>query len=313
MLRFFDTLTRSLRVFEPVTPGTVGVYACGPTVYRQPHIGNYRTFLFNDLLVRWLRAKGYDVRVVMNLTDVDDKPISGAAREGVALADFTAPVVERFFTDLDRLGAARADAYPRATHFIEQMIALVARLLEAGHAYVGDDGSVYYDVSSFEPYGRLSRLDVEGIQTGAGLASRQPLPGAAANAAAQTAVATDAEDDALADEYAKDDARDFVLWKRVRDVDRQVGAVWQTPWGEGRPGWHLECSAMSMHELGETFDIHTGGEDLIFPHHEGEIAQSEGATGKPFVHYWLHSKHLRIDDAKMSKSVGNVVAVADVV
>ena len=296
MLRFHDTLTRSLRVFEPLVPGRVGLYACGPTVYRQPHIGNYRTFLFNDLLVRWLRAKGYDVRFVMNLTDVDDKTINGAATEGVSLAEFTAPVIDRFFADLDRLGAVRADAYPRATHHIDQMIALVARLIDAGHAYVGDDGSVYFDVSSFDAYGRLSRLDVEGIQTGAGLASRTP-----------------ADDDALADEYAKDDARDFVLWKRVRETDRQVGAVWQTPWGEGRPGWHLECSAMSMHELGTTFDIHTGGEDLVFPHHEGEIAQSEGATGEPFVRYWLHSKHLRIDDAKMSKSVGNVVGVADVV
>ncbi|HEX6588709.1 MAG TPA: cysteine--tRNA ligase [Longimicrobiales bacterium] len=318
MLRFYDTLSRSLRRFEPVSSGRVGVYACGPTVYRQPHIGNYRTFLFNDLLVRWLRAKGYDVRFVMNLTDVDDKTINGAAREGVPLAEFTAPVIDRFFADLDRLGAARADAYPRATHYIEQMVALVARLIEAGHAYVGDDGSVYYDVSSFETYGRLSRLDAEGIQVGAGMASREPLPGAAAVDAAAAAATEDDDgdgdgDDALADEYAKEDARDFVLWKRARDPDRQVGAVWQTPWGEGRPGWHLECSAMSMDELGETFDIHTGGEDLVFPHHEDEIAQSEGATGKPFVHYWLHSKHLRIDDAKMSKSVGNVVGVSDVV
>ena len=311
MLRFYDTLSRSPRPFEPLRSGQVGIYACGPTVYRQPHIGNYRTFLFNDLLVRWLRAKGYDVRFVMNLTDVDDKTINGAARENVPLAEFTAPVVDRFFADLDRLGAARADAYPRATHHIDPMIALVQRLIDAGHAYVADDGSVYFDVSSFEPYGRLARLDVEGIQSGAGLAARQPLPGAAA---AQVAVEVEEDDDAsLADEYGKDDARDFVLWKRVRDLDRQVGAVWHTPWGEGRPGWHLECSAMSMHELGETFDIHTGGEDLVFPHHEDEIAQSEGATGKPFVRYWLHSKHLRIDDTKMSKSIGNVVGVADVV
>ena len=312
MLRFYDTLSRSLRPFEPLTPGRVGVYACGPTVYRQPHIGNYRTFLFNDLLVRWLRAKGYDVRFVMNLTDVDDKTIRGAAQDGVPLDRFTAPVIDRFFADLDRLGAARADVYPRATHYIDQMIALVARLIDAGHAYVGDDGSVYYDVSSLPTYGRLSRLDVEGIQSGAGLAMRQPLPGSDPAADVQTAIQTD-EEDALADEYGKDDARDFVLWKRARDLDRQVGAVWPTPWGEGRPGWHLECSAMSMHELGETFDVHTGGEDLVFPHHEDEIAQSEGATGQPFVRYWLHSRHLRIDDTKMSKSIGNVVGVADVV
>ena len=307
MLHFYDTLSRSLRPFEPLTPGRVGVYACGPTVYRQPHIGNYRTFLFNDLLVRWLRAKGHDVRFVMNLTDVDDKTIRGAAQDAIGLDEFTAPVIDRFFADLDRLGAARADAYPRATRHIEQMVALVQRLIDAGHAYVGDDGSVYFDVSSLPTYGRLSRLDVEGIQSGAGLATRSPLPGSDATAPAAT------EDDPLADEYGKDDARDFVLWKRVRDLDRQVGAVWSTPWGEGRPGWHLECSAMSMQELGETFDIHTGGEDLVFPHHEDEIAQSEGATGKPFVRYWLHSKHLRIDDTKMSKSLGNVVGVADVV
>jgi cysteinyl-tRNA synthetase len=309
MLHFYDTLSRSLRPFEPLNDGRVGVYACGPTVYRQPHIGNYRTFLFNDLLVRWLRAKGLDVRFVMNLTDVDDKTIRGAAQDGIPLDRFTAPVIDRFFADLDRLGAARADAYPRATQHIPQMIALVQRLIDAGHAYVAEDGSVYFDVSSLPAYGRLSRLDVEGIQSGAGLAMRQPLPGAAPEADSPAA----SDDDNLADEYGKDDARDFVLWKRARDLDHQVGAVWPTPWGVGRPGWHLECSAMSMQELGETFDIHTGGEDLVFPHHEDEIAQSEGATGKPFVRYWLHSKHLRIDDTKMSKSLGNVVGVADVV
>ncbi|HUF14124.1 MAG TPA: cysteine--tRNA ligase [Longimicrobiales bacterium] len=315
MLRFYDTLSRSLRPFEPLRPGHVRVYACGPTVYRQPHIGNYRTFLFNDVLVRYLRWKGFDVRFVMNLTDVDDKTIAGAARDGLSLDEFTAPVVDRFFTDLDRLGALRADSYPRATHHIDRMVELVRRLIDNGHAYVGDDGSVYFDVSSFDPYGRLSQLDVEGLQSGAGLASRQAIPDSdrsGGDTPAPAPAPAPAPVDGLADEYAKNDARDFALWKRARDVDRQVGAVWDTPWGEGRPGWHLECSAMSMHELGETFDIHTGGEDLVFPHHEDEIAQSEAATGKPFVRYWLHSKHLRIDDAKMSKSVGNVVGVADV-
>ena len=316
MLRFHDTLSRSLRDFEPLAPGRIGVYACGPTVYRQPHIGNYRTFLFNDLLVRYLRWKGFDVRYVMNLTDVDDKTIAGAAAAGVSLDDFTAPVIERFFADLDRLGAVRADAYPRATRHVPHMVELVRRLIENGHAYVADDGSVYYDVSSFDAYGRLARLDVEGIRAGAGLAARDPLPGA--DDAASPGDDADeagrpAADALLADEYSKEDARDFVLWKHVREADREVGAVWDTPWGEGRPGWHLECSAMSMHELGETFDIHTGGEDLVFPHHEDEIAQSEGATGTTFVRYWLHAKHLRIDDAKMSKSVGNVVGVSDIV
>lgn len=292
-LRFQNTLSRSTEEFRPIQDGKVRVYACGPTVYRQPHVGNYRTFLFNDLLVRYLRWKGHDVRFVMNLTDVDDKTIDGAAKAGVPLRDFTAPVIDGFFRDLDRLGALRADAYPRATDHIDHMIALVQRLLDNGHAYRADDGSVYYDISSFDEYGKLSGLDVEGIRSGAGLATRDDARAA----------------DRLADEYAKEDARDFVLWKAARDVDREVGAVWPTPWGDGRPGWHLECSAMSMKELGETFDIHTGGEDLVFPHHEDEIAQSEGATGKPFARVWLHAKHLRLEDAKMSKSLGNVIDV----
>jgi len=291
-LRFHNTLTRRVEPFQPLDPKQVRVYACGPTVYRQPHVGNYRTFLFNDLLVRYLRWSGYDVKFVMNLTDVDDKTINGATDAGVKLDEFTEPVIDGFFRDMDRLGATRAEAYPRATRHVPQMVELVGRLLEREHAYVGDDGSVYFDISSFPDYGRLSRLDVEGIRAGAGLAARDGA-------------------ERLADEYAKEDARDFVLWKAARDADEKVGAAWDTPFGRGRPGWHLECSAMSMHELGESFDIHTGGEDLVFPHHEDEIAQSEGATGKPFARYWLHVKHLRLDDAKMSKSRGNVVGVAD--
>ncbi len=289
-LRFHNTLTRALEPFTPGEPGTARVYACGPTVYQLPHIGNYRTFLFNDLLRRYLAWKGYDVRFVMNLTDVDDKTIEGALRDGVSLPDYTAPIIAGFHADLEALGLSGGVAFPRATEHIGEMVDLVARLVEGGHAYRTDDGSVYFDISSFPEYGRLSRVDLEATRAGAGLDARRRVS---------------------ADEYDKADARDFVLWKAARDADREVGAVWPTPWGDGRPGWHIECSAMSMAALGESFDIHTGGEDLIFPHHEDEIAQSEAATGKPFVRYWLHVKHLKVDGAKMSKSKGNVFSLAD--
>ena len=283
-LRFYNTLTRSIEEFRPIEPGTVRMYACGPTVYQLPHIGNYRTFLFNDLLHRYLEWKGYRVKFVMNLTDVDDKTIGGALRQGVSLETFTEPVIRGFFEDLDALGVRRADVYPRATRHIDAMIELIRRLIERGHAYVAGDGSVYYDISSFAEYGKLSRVDLSQVRRGERVA---------------------------ADEYEKGDIRDFALWKAAKDVDRQVGAAWDTPWGVGRPGWHIECSAMSMAELGESFDIHTGGEDLIFPHHEDEIAQSEGATGKPFVRYWLHVKHLLVNGEKMSKSKGNVYSLRD--
>jgi cysteinyl-tRNA synthetase len=263
----------------------VGIYACGPTVYRPPHVGNFRTFVFNDVLHRYLEWKGYDVTFVMNLTDVEDKIIVEAAGNGGALGDVTAPVIDSFFADLDVLGVRRADAYPRATQHIRQMVDLIADLIRRGHAYTAPDGSVYFAIASFPQYGRLSRIEAETIRAGAGLAAR--------------AGGIDA------DEYEKEDARDFAVWKGAKDVDRQVGAAWPTPWGEGRPGWHIECSAMSMAVLGHTFDIHTGGEDLIFPHHEDEIAQSEAATGEPFVRYWLHVKHLLVNGEKMSKSKGN--------
>jgi cysteinyl-tRNA synthetase len=288
-LELFNTMSRRREAFEPLAAGRVGLYACGPTVYQRPHIGNYRTFLFSDLLRRYLRWKGLDVRFVMNLTDVDDRTIDGAAAAGVALDALTQPLVEAFHTEMRSLGVEPADVHPRATRYIRPMVDLVSRLLERGHAYRSEDGSVYFDVSSFPEYGRLARLDPEGIRTGAGLEDRR-----GAN-----------------EDYAKDDPRDFALWKPAREADRRVGAVWPAPWGEGRPGWHLECSAMSMAELGETFDIHVGGEDLIFPHHEDEIAQSEGATGRPFVRYWLHVKHLLVDGEKMSKSVGNVHTLSD--
>jgi cysteinyl-tRNA synthetase len=284
-LRFYNTLTRELGDFTAVAPPRVGIYACGPTVYRPPHIGNFRTFVFNDVLHRYLEWKGFDVTFVMNLTDVEDKIILEAANNGTDIAAVTAPMIAAFFADFATLGIRKADIHPRATEHIPQMVDLIETLIKRGHAYRTDDGSVYFDISSFPQYGRLARIETQTIRAGAGLATR--------------AGGIDA------DEYEKADARDFALWKGARDVDRQVGAAWDTPWGNGRPGWHIECSAMSIAALGPTFDIHTGGEDLVFPHHEDEIAQSEAATGKHFVHYWLHVKHLLVNGEKMSKSKKN--------
>ncbi|MGH7458174.1 MAG: cysteine--tRNA ligase [Longimicrobiaceae bacterium] len=284
MLRFYNSQTRREEEFVPLDPGRVGVYVCGPTVYALPHIGNLRTFFFADVLHRYLEHAGHRVRFVMNLTDVDDKTIEGALREGVKLSEYTAPYVDAFFADLDALGIARADAYPRATAHIDGMIGLIRRLEDKGLAYATGDGSVYYDISSFEGYGKLSGVDVSRGRRGARVAE---------------------------DEYEKDDANDFALWKAAKEGDERVGAAWDTPWGRGRPGWHIECSVMSMAELGETFDIHAGGVDLIFPHHEDELAQSEGATGKPFARYWLHGEHLLVDDEKMAKSLGNFYTLGD--
>ena len=285
MLRFFNTLTRRIEEFQPLDDNRVGVYACGPTVYRPPHVGNYRTFVFNDLLHRYLEWKGFTVKFVMNLTDVEDKIIDAAHERGVPITEITAPVTRAFLDDLASLAIRPVDVHPRATEKIPEMIDIVRRLIERGHAYESD-GSVYFAIGSFPGYGRLSRIELQDVRSGAGLQTRE-------------------RGGIDADEYEKEDARDFALWKAAREVDRKAGAAWQTPWGEGRPGWHIECSAMSMAELGETFDIHTGGEDLIFPHHEDEIAQSEGATGKPFVRYWLHVKHLLVNGEKMSKSKRN--------
>jgi cysteinyl-tRNA synthetase len=285
-LRFYNTLSRKIEEFAPLNPGRVGVYACGPTIYRPPHVGNFRTFVFNDVLHRYLEWKRFDVKFVMNLTDVEDKIILAAHEQSVRIGDVTAPMAEAFLRDLDLLAIRRVDAYPRATENIASMVALIARLIERGHAYV-NDGSVYFAIGSLPGYGRLSRVELHDVRSGAGLATR------------------DRGNGIDADEYDKEDARDFALWKAAKDADRAAGAAWPTPWGEGRPGWHIECSAMSMAQLGETFDIHTGGEDLIFPHHEDEIAQSEGATGQPFVRYWLHVKHLLMNGEKMSKSKRN--------
>ena len=285
-LTLYNTLTRSKEAFVPLEEGKVGVYACGPTVYQLPHIGNYRTFLFNDILHRYLEWKGYDVTFVMNLTDVDDKIIGRAKDEGVTIREYVQPYIDGFLAELHRLGIRDADIYPRATESIEAMTELVERLLENGHAYRVEDGSVFYDITSFDGYGKLSRIPLDDVKQGERVSS---------------------------DDYEKEDARDFALWKGTKPEDREVDAVWDGPWGtSGRPGWHLECSAMSMQHLGETFDIHTGGEDLVFPHHEDEIAQSEGATGEPFVRYWLHARHLLMETEKMSKSLGNVVRLGDV-
>ncbi|HEX6750553.1 MAG TPA: cysteine--tRNA ligase [Longimicrobium sp.] len=284
-IRFYNTLTRREEEFTPLVEGHAGVYVCGPTVYAPPHIGNLRTFFFADTLRRFLEFRGLRVKFVMNLTDVDDKTIRGALRDGVKLDDYTQPFVDALFRDFERLGIRRADAYPRATHYVPQMVDIIRRLEERGLAYVAE-GSVYYDISEFPGYGKLSRVDVSAGRRGERVS---------------------------ADEYEKDDVRDFVLWKGAKPEDEQVGAVWDTPWGRGRPGWHIECSAMSMDELGETFDIHLGGVDLVFPHHEDEIAQSEGATGKPFVRYWLHGEFLLLEGDKMAKSTGNIFNLQDLV
>lgn len=283
MLRLYNTLSRREEEFVPREPEHVGMYVCGPTVYAPPHIGNLRTFLFADVLHRYLEYRGYRVRFVMNLTDVDDKTINGARNAGVSLLDYTEPFITRFFADIDRLAIARADVYPRATQHVAGMIELIQRLEQRGLAYAAE-GSVYYDISEFPDYGKLSRVDVSRGRRGERVA---------------------------ADEYDKEDVRDFALWKSAKPEDEAVGAAWDTPWGRGRPGWHIECSVMSMHELGETFDIHAGGIDLIFPHHEDEIAQSEGATGETFARYWVHGEHLLVDGEKMAKSLGNVYTLEE--
>jgi cysteinyl-tRNA synthetase len=283
MLRFYNTLSRRLEEFVPLVEGRVGMYVCGPTIYAAPHIGNMRTFFFADVLHRYLEYRGYEVKFVMNLTDVDDKTIRWALREGVSLGDYTEPYAAVLFENLDGLGIERADLYPRATEYIPGMVELIRRLEEKGLAYEAD-GSVYFDISEFPDYGKLSRVDPAQARRGERVA---------------------------ADEYEKGDVRDFALWKAAKPEDYQVKAVWETPWGPGRPGWHIECSVMSMHNLGETFDIHGGGVDLVFPHHEDEIAQSEGATGKPFARYWLHGEFLQLEGEKMAKSSGNIFTVQD--
>ena len=284
MLRLYNTLTRSIEPFTPADGKTVRMYTCGPTVYNPAHIGNFRTFLFEDLLRRVLRMHGWNVVQVMNLTDVDDKIIKRALEQGKTITEVTDPVTAIFHADRKYLRIEDAEVYPTATGHIPEMITLVERLLEKGIAYKADDGSVYFAIGRFAGYGRLSRLDKREIKSGARVAQ---------------------------DDYTKENAQDFALWKAVKDEDEATGAAWDAPFGRGRPGWHLECSAMAMKYLGETLDIHGGGVDLVFPHHEDEIAQSEGATGKPFSRFWCHGEFLQVDGTKMSKRIGNVSTVSD--
>jgi cysteinyl-tRNA synthetase len=278
---FFNTLGRKLEPFEPLVPGKARIYACGPTVYNQVHIGNLRTFLFEDLLRRSLRYLGYEVYQVMNLTDVDDKTILGAHNAGLPLREYTEPFIQAFLRDLDTLHMERVEDFPRATDHIPEMIELIRTLIDKGYAYESD-GSVFFSIAKDPDYGRLSGFHLDQARQGERVAH---------------------------DEYGKEDVRDFVLWKAAKPDEPS----WDSPWGPGRPGWHIECSAMSMKILGETFDIHCGGVDLIFPHHENELAQSESATGKPFVRAWLHSEHLIVDNQKMSKSLGNQYTLEDLI
>ncbi len=282
--RLFNTLTRSVEPFAPSDGETVKLYTCGPTVYNPAHLGNFRTFLFEDLMRRALRLRGWKVVQVMNLTDVDDKIIKRATEQGKTIREVTDPIVTIFHEDRKYLRIEDAEHYPRATAYIPEMIALVERLIANGVAYVADDKSVYFAIDKFATYGRLSRLDTREIQSGARVSQ---------------------------DEYSKENAQDFALWKSAKPEDEACAAAWDSPWGRGRPGWHLECSAMAMSILGETLDLHAGGIDLIFPHHEDEIAQSEAATGKTFARHWCHSEFLLTDGAKMAKRVGNVQNVAD--
>jgi cysteinyl-tRNA synthetase len=290
-LKLFNTLSRSVQEFVPLDPGgkRAGLYCCGPTVHDFAHIGNFRTFVFTDLLRRYLQFKGYEVRHVMNITDVEDKIIQRVNETKTAPRDYTAKYEAAFFEDFEALGCLRPHETPRATEYIADIIALIEKLTARGIAYRVADGSVYFSIEKYQAaggqYGQLLKLNFEEMRPGQRVAS---------------------------DEYAKDAIADFALWKARVPADG--GVFWPSPWGEGRPGWHIECSAMSMKTLGESFDLHLGGEDLIFPHHEDEIAQSEGAIGQPgrhFVKYWLHGAHLLVEGRKMSKSLGNFFTVRD--
>ncbi|MEM2147675.1 MAG: cysteine--tRNA ligase [Candidatus Bathyarchaeia archaeon] len=278
----FNTLTRRKEKFVPLKNGEAKIYTCGPTVYDFAHIGNFRTFVFQDLLRRWLEYCGFKVTQVMNITDVDDKTIIGARKRQISLKEYTDYYLKAFFEDIETLNLEKAEFYPRATEHIPEMVSLVKRLMEKGYAYRGEDGSIYYDISKFKNYGKLSKLKIEELKPGARV---------------------------KVDEYGKEEARDFALWKAWDKDDGEV--FWDTEIGKGRPGWHIECSTMAMKYLGETIDIHSGGVDLIFPHHENEIAQSEAATGKEFARYWLHSEHLLVEGKRMAKRYGNFYTLRD--
>ncbi|HEY0006779.1 MAG TPA: cysteine--tRNA ligase [Pyrinomonadaceae bacterium] len=282
MLKFHNTLSGQLEEFRPLREGEVGFYFCGPTVWSHAQIGNFRSMIVADILRRHLKYKGYRVTHVMNITDVEDRIIANSVEAGLTLDEYTAPYIEGLWEDFDALGCERPDIVPRATRHIPEMVQIISRLQERGHAYQSE-GSYYYRISSFPEYGKLSKINFAGNIAGA-------------------------SERVDTDKYEKEDARDFALWK-APDSEREPS--WQTEIGTGRPGWHIECSAMSMKYLGETFDIHVGGVDLIFPHHENEIAQSEGATGQQFVRYWLHAEHLKVEGESMSKSKGNYYTFRD--
>jgi cysteinyl-tRNA synthetase len=281
-IRFFNSLTREKEKFVPVEKGKARMYTCGPTVYDFGHIGNFRAFVFEDVLRRWLEYRSFKVTQVMNLTNVDDRTIKASWEHGVPLSEYTERFTRAFFEDVATLNIEKAEYYPKATEHVPEMVALITKLIEKGYAYRGEDGSIYYDISKFKGYGKLANIKVEDLKPGARV---------------------------KVDEYAKEEAQDFALWKAWSEEDGDV--FWDTPFGKGRPGWHIECSAMSMKYLGETLDIHCGGVDNLFPHHENEIAQSEAATGKKFVNYWLHCEHLLVEGRKMAKRLGNYYTVRD--
>ena len=283
-IQFYNTINRKKEKFEPITPGKVKLYTCGPTVYDTAHIGNFRTFLFEDLLKRFLIFKGYDVYHVMNITDVDDKTIKRANTEEISINELTLRYTEEFMNDIKSLKILPADKYPRATDHIAEMIQMIQVLEESGHAYETKDHSIYFRLDSYDSYGQLTKIDL----------TKQRATERISN-----------------DEYSKDNPQDFALWKAWDDEDGKV--FWESPWGRGRPGWHIECSAMSIKYLGNHFDIHCGGVDNIFPHHENELAQSVSATKGLFVNYWMHSEYLHIQGDKMSKKIGNFHKISDLI
>jgi cysteinyl-tRNA synthetase len=284
MLRFYNTLTRKKEAFKPIEKGKVRLYSCGLTVYDYAHIGNLRAYVFVDLLRRWLEHQGFKVKHVMNFTDVDDKTIRGMQREGTSLNEYTQRYIDAFLRDLQKLNIERATIMPKATEHVNEMVRLIEILMEKGYGYRGEDGSVYYDISKFKDYGKLSKMRIKELKAGARV---------------------------KVDEYAKEQASDFALWKAWDPDDGEI--FWKTKLGKGRPGWHIECSAMSMKYLGETLDLHTGGVDNMFPHHENEIAQSEAVTGKKFVNYWLHNEHLLVKGERMGKSLRNFYTLQDLI
>ncbi|MDO8618829.1 MAG: cysteine--tRNA ligase [Candidatus Daviesbacteria bacterium] len=281
MLKIFNSLTRQIEDFEPLDPSEVGMYICGPTVYNYMHIGNLRTFIFSDILRRALELNGYQIKVVRNITDIDDKIVKAAKEKNETIDVLTKEYINAFFKDLDELNVLSVNVNPKATEHIGHMVKYIEELISKGLGYIEQDGSVYFDISKFPDYGKLSQIDKRQLLTGTRI---------------------------LSDEYSKDNVQDFALWKAVNPDE--IG--WDSPWGRGRPGWHIECSVMSQEYLGQTFDIHTGGIDLLFPHHENEIAQSEGKTAHKFVNYFVHGEHMLVDGQKMSKSLNNFYTLKDI-